>query len=180
MSTKSVVSPVVPHHMICPLTMEIMTHPVLTSTGFCFEKDALIQWMQKSDGTCPLSRKPLCPSDIISNGALEQQILGWKRVNGYVAEDDDDNTDSSTTQEDSLSWSENNLSGSRLYSSDDGSLVRVVESRIAERQAKKERKRRRRERRERRSRRAALEAAQNRRPKNILVRWVRSLTNKAQ
>jgi U-box domain len=77
---------VVPPEFICPITMEIMIHPVMTRYGHCFDRSAIITWMCSSDGEqceCPLTRKPLRISDIINNHSLGQRIKTWCDENCY-------------------------------------------------------------------------------------------------
>jgi len=85
MSSSTVVPP---SNFVCPLTCEVMTSPVMTKYGHCFEKSALTQWLNRGNDTCPLTRQPLAPSDIISHRSLEQQILGWKKLNGLYNEEE--------------------------------------------------------------------------------------------
>ena len=93
-SESSSVAP--PDHYVCPLTQEIMTHPVMTKYGHNFEKTALTQWLNRGNDTCPLTRQPLHLQDIISNRSLEQQIVGWRKLHGMMPcalfdEQDNDN-----------------------------------------------------------------------------------------
>ncbi|CAB9518266.1 Putative E3 ubiquitin-protein ligase LIN [Seminavis robusta] len=71
-----------PDHFLCPLTLEVMEHPVThKETGNTFEKGAIFEWMfvhQKT--TCPLTRQPLRPSDLEDNDVLKYMIDQWKDV----------------------------------------------------------------------------------------------------
>ena len=76
----------VPSEFICPITMEIMVHPVLTRFGHCFERTAIMTWMGSSVGSeceCPLTRKPLRISDMINNHSLGERIKAWCDDNNY-------------------------------------------------------------------------------------------------
>ena len=66
----------VPDEFICPITNEIMKHPLMSIHGFSFERDAILQWLQKHS-TCPLSRKELTVSKLVNNHALAARIHAW-------------------------------------------------------------------------------------------------------
>ena len=77
---------VVPPELICPITMEIMIHPVMTRYGHCFDRLAIMTWICSSDDAqceCPLTRKPLRMSDIINNHSLRERIQAWCDENCY-------------------------------------------------------------------------------------------------
>lgn len=83
---------VVPSDFICPITMEIMIHPVMTRYGHSFDRPAIMTWLSSSDGSqceCPLTRKPLRISDIINNRALGQRIKAWCDENSYQCKQND-------------------------------------------------------------------------------------------
>lgn len=78
----------VPDEYICPITLEVMEHPMLTRYGFHFERSAIIGWLQQSgrlNNTCPLTRKPLSLRDIVSDNALRKKIHFWMWEN-YIPE----------------------------------------------------------------------------------------------
>lgn len=95
---------VVPSDFICPITMEIMVHPVMTRYGHCFDRSAIMTWMSSSDGSkfeCPLTRKPLRISDIINNHSLGQRIKAWCDENNYpIKQNVTPTTDDSTFDDD--------------------------------------------------------------------------------
>lgn len=83
---------VVPSDFICPITMEIMIHPVMTRYGHSFDRSAIMTWISSSDGAqreCPLTRKPLRISDIINNHSLAQRIKAWCDENSYQCKQND-------------------------------------------------------------------------------------------
>jgi hypothetical protein len=83
----------VPDEFICPITMEVMEFPLMTRTGLNFDRDAILQWI-KTNGSCPLTRKPMRPSDLVSNRKLHQDITKWRIQNGLTEEDDDETENS--------------------------------------------------------------------------------------
>ena len=72
----------IPDHLICPITLQVMRHPLTTRNGLNFERSAILNWLQRSE-FCPLTRRPLRPSDLIRNRNLEVQIEYWRRMNGW-------------------------------------------------------------------------------------------------
>ncbi len=77
---------IVPSEFICPITLEIMKHPVMTRYGHCFDRSALLTWMRLSDDAqceCPLTRKPLRISDIVNHHSLGFRINAWCTANSY-------------------------------------------------------------------------------------------------
>ena len=93
----------VPSEFICPITMEIMIHPVMTRYGHCFDRSAIMTWMSSSDGDqceCPLTRKPLRISDIINNHALGQRIKAWCDENSYQCKQNETPNDSTSDDDD--------------------------------------------------------------------------------
>jgi hypothetical protein len=64
-------------NFICPISMEIMVNPVTNRDGYTFEHAAILGWL-KTKNTCPMSRNPMRPADLISNKNLKTTIM-WYR-----------------------------------------------------------------------------------------------------
>lgn len=75
----------VPDEFICPISLEPMSHPLMTITGLSFEREHILKWIQKK-GTNPITREPLTPSALIPNKALEARISFW-RINNSIEEE---------------------------------------------------------------------------------------------
>jgi hypothetical protein len=76
----------IPSEFICPITMELMIHPVMTRYGHCFDRSAIVTWICSNDrleGECPLTRKRLRISDIINHYSLAERIRLWCMENNY-------------------------------------------------------------------------------------------------
>ena len=72
----------VPDHFLCPLTLDVMQDPVQhKETGHCFERKAIMDWICVGNGTCPLTRKPIKPSDLVQNVNLQDEIVIWQQLN---------------------------------------------------------------------------------------------------
>ena len=68
-----------PAEFVCALTMEIMKDPVISRYGQCFERSAIFQWLAVTGHTtCPMTRRPLKLSDLITHHRLRGDILRWQ------------------------------------------------------------------------------------------------------
>lgn len=75
-----------PESFYCPLTLEIMEDPVqCKETGHTFEREAIFEWMWGGNATCPLTRKPLRPADLVENEELCNAISVWKQIRDMEA-----------------------------------------------------------------------------------------------
>jgi U-box domain len=69
---------IVPDEFICPITLDIMIEPMMSRTGFNFERHAIVDWISNGPRTCPMSRKPLVGRCVIArNRALQDKIWMW-------------------------------------------------------------------------------------------------------
>lgn len=88
----------VPERFICPLTLEIMEHPLMTRAGHSFERVAILNWLRRNDKH-PLTRESLSLRDLVQNEALKKEITNWKAKHGNILESEteasssDDETD---------------------------------------------------------------------------------------
>ena len=71
----------VPLEFLCPLTNEIIIHPLMTIYSISIEREAIISWLQTGNGTCPVTNKSLILSDLVPNKALEEKIFLWSWKN---------------------------------------------------------------------------------------------------
>jgi hypothetical protein len=70
-----------PKEFICPLTLSVMIDPVLTRYGHNYEREAILQWLARDTGLCPISRRPLRLGDMITNHQLRTKIHRWRKEN---------------------------------------------------------------------------------------------------
>lgn len=80
----------VPSEFICPITMELMVHPIATRHGQNFERSAIIAWLRQGGTDCPLTRKPLKMTDLIHNNNLAAKIRKWREINGIPCSSSND------------------------------------------------------------------------------------------
>lgn len=68
---------ILPQNFLCPLTTEILKDPVMDHDGHNFERSAIVHWIQKGNGVCPISHKPLHLEDLCPNRELQDAIFRW-------------------------------------------------------------------------------------------------------
>mmetsp|Transcript_19250 Transcript_19250/g.36398 ORF Transcript_19250/g.36398 Transcript_19250/m.36398 type:complete len:206 (-) Transcript_19250:45-662(-) len=73
----------VPQEFICPLTLDIMVEPLLSREGHNYDREAILSWVA-DNGTSPLTRAPLRPSQLLRNRALETKIGYFLEQNGIA------------------------------------------------------------------------------------------------
>jgi hypothetical protein len=84
----------IPEKFVCPLTLEIFTDPLMSRNGFNFERDAIIEWLDRGHETCPLTRDPLGYRGLVPNYRLRLELETWKEKNGY---NNNNNNNNNTT-----------------------------------------------------------------------------------
>ncbi|CAB9509820.1 Zinc-finger of the MIZ type in Nse subunit [Seminavis robusta] len=68
-----------PERFVCPLTLEIMNHPMLQKgTKNNYERGAILEWIYFGKATCPLTRRKLHPGDFVLNEPLQREIEQWR------------------------------------------------------------------------------------------------------
>jgi hypothetical protein len=74
----------VPYHFLCPITQEMMQHPVMNKYGINYERRAILKWLNNGNDTCPMTRNPLRLSMLLPNVRLESEVRAWLKENGEV------------------------------------------------------------------------------------------------
>lgn len=69
----SVSSQDIPSEFLCPISQAIMSDPVMTSSGNCYERSSIQQWLQTKN-TDPLTNLPLESKTLIPNRPLRTLI----------------------------------------------------------------------------------------------------------
>lgn len=67
-----------PYDYLCPITLELMEDPVMTSDGDTYEKDAIEQWFSRGNNTAPRTGAVLPNLNLVRNNALRRAIETWK------------------------------------------------------------------------------------------------------
>ncbi|PIN05690.1 Ubiquitin--protein ligase [Handroanthus impetiginosus] len=76
-------SVVIPNEFLCPITLEIMTDPVIVATGQTYERESIQQWLNSNHRTCPKTGQVLSHLSVVPNFALKNLILQWCEKNNF-------------------------------------------------------------------------------------------------
>ncbi|KAI4296548.1 hypothetical protein L6164_036497 [Bauhinia variegata] len=70
-----------PDHFKCPISLEIMSDPVILSSGHTFDRASIQRWLDAGHRTCPITKLPLPehPS-LIPNHALRSLISNYAHI----------------------------------------------------------------------------------------------------
>ncbi|KAF7803579.1 U-box domain-containing protein 8 [Senna tora] len=70
-----------PDHFKCPISLEIMSDPVILSSGHTFDRVSIQRWLDAGHRICPITKLPLpdCPS-LIPNHALRSLISNYALI----------------------------------------------------------------------------------------------------
>jgi hypothetical protein len=71
----------IPEEFVCPITQQLFHDPVMDCLKHTYERNAILEWIG-AHGTCPLTRRPMKPSNLIPNVLMETRIALWKHENG--------------------------------------------------------------------------------------------------
>ncbi|KAK7243306.1 hypothetical protein RIF29_38099 [Crotalaria pallida] len=74
---------VIPHEFLCPITLEIMTDPVIVASGQTYERESIEKWFKSNHNTCPKTREPLAHLSLAPNYALRNLIAVWCENNKF-------------------------------------------------------------------------------------------------
>ncbi|KAL3619802.1 hypothetical protein CASFOL_034714 [Castilleja foliolosa] len=107
----------VPNEFLCPITLEIMSDPVIVATGQTYERDQIQQWLDSNHQTCPKSGQILSHLSLTPNYALKNLILQWCEKNNFHLPEKEPSTNAdppSTSDMEKISSLVKNLSSSKL------------------------------------------------------------------
>ncbi|KAD2804427.1 hypothetical protein R6Q59_030087 [Mikania micrantha] len=70
----------IPHHFICPISLQIMKDPVTVATGITYDRDSILRWQSHGqNNTCPVTNQLLpIDSDLTPNHNLLRLIQSWQ------------------------------------------------------------------------------------------------------
>ncbi|KAL3539144.1 hypothetical protein ACH5RR_002510 [Cinchona calisaya] len=72
-----------PNEFLCPITLEIMTDPVIVATGQTYERESIKKWLNSNHRTCPKTGQTLRHLTMVSNFALRSLIQQWCERNNF-------------------------------------------------------------------------------------------------
>jgi hypothetical protein len=67
-------SPAAPSSFYCPVSMELMSDPVMVATGHTYDRMCIERWISQGNRTCPLTGKRLRHVELTPNHALRNAI----------------------------------------------------------------------------------------------------------
>ncbi|XP_076949089.1 U-box domain-containing protein 26-like [Bidens hawaiensis] len=67
----------IPYHFRCPVSLELMTDPVIINTGQTYDRSSIESWIATGNTTCPVTRLPLTDFTLIPNHTLRRLIQDW-------------------------------------------------------------------------------------------------------
>nr|GMD10931.1 U-box domain-containing protein 15 [Ipomoea batatas] len=82
-SQEKAASVVIPNEFLCPITLEIMSDPVIISTGQTYERESIQRWFDSNHKTCPKTGQALANLLLAPNIALKNLIQQWSEINNF-------------------------------------------------------------------------------------------------
>lgn len=72
----------IPTDFRCPLSLELMSDPVIVASGQTYERAYIQQWLEQGNTTCPKSRVTLNHFNLINNFTVKALIASWCEQSG--------------------------------------------------------------------------------------------------
>ncbi|KAG2267784.1 hypothetical protein Bca52824_062339 [Brassica carinata] len=72
--------------LLCPISLEIMTDPVVIETGHTYDRSSITKWFGSGNITCPKTGKILTSTELVDNVSVSHVIQKHCRANGVVLE----------------------------------------------------------------------------------------------
>eukprot|EP01134_Creolimax_fragrantissima_P005377 CFRG5377T1 len=94
-----------PEWALCPITQELLVHPVVCIDGHSYEKYAIRKWFESGKHTSPLTNESLTHKTLVPNLALQKAIDDWlaqpensshRKVHGQISEESEETMDKVT------------------------------------------------------------------------------------
>ncbi|KAJ7957969.1 RING-type E3 ubiquitin transferase [Quillaja saponaria] len=91
---------VIPHEFLCPITLEIMTNPVIVASGQTYESESIQKWFDSNHRTCPKTSQTLAHMSLAPNYALKNLIIQWFEKNNFHLPKKDTSSDQESSSGD--------------------------------------------------------------------------------
>ncbi|CAH8282228.1 unnamed protein product [Eruca vesicaria subsp. sativa] len=72
----------VPEDFRCPISLKLMSDPVIVSSGQTYDRDCIKKWLEEGHSTCPKTQETLTSDTVTPNYALRSLIAQWCESNG--------------------------------------------------------------------------------------------------
>lgn len=77
----------IPSDFCCPLSLELMTDPVIVASGQTYERAYIRKWIDLGLTICPKTRQTLAHSNLIPNYTVKALIANWCEMNNVKLPD---------------------------------------------------------------------------------------------
>ncbi|XP_057537941.1 U-box domain-containing protein 4-like [Amaranthus tricolor] len=77
----------IPADFCCPLSLELMTDPVIVSSGQTYERAFIRKWLDLGLTVCPKTRQSLAHTNLIPNYTVKALIANWCEINNVKIPD---------------------------------------------------------------------------------------------
>ncbi|CAO1944178.1 unnamed protein product [Urochloa humidicola] len=77
----------VPADFCCPLSLELMSDPVIVASGQTYERVFIRKWLDFGYNVCPKTRQTLGHTNLIPNYTVKQLIENWSEIHGIMLPD---------------------------------------------------------------------------------------------
>ncbi|CAO2815993.1 unnamed protein product [Amaranthus hypochondriacus] len=77
----------IPADFCCPLSLELMTDPVIVSSGQTYERAFIRKWLDLGLTVCPKTRQSLVHTNLIPNYTVKALIANWCEINNVMLPD---------------------------------------------------------------------------------------------
>ncbi|KAL6840299.1 hypothetical protein ACP4OV_030109 [Aristida adscensionis] len=77
----------IPADFCCPLSLEIMSDPVIVESGQTYERVFIRKWLDLGYNVCPKTRQTLVHTNLIPNYTVKQLIENWSEIHGVMLPD---------------------------------------------------------------------------------------------
>ncbi|XP_031113383.1 E3 ubiquitin-protein ligase CHIP isoform X2 [Ipomoea triloba] len=74
----------VPDYLCCNITLEIFRDPVITPSGFTYERAVILNHLQKVGNFDPITREPLNTCQLIPNLAIKEAVQSYLAKHGWA------------------------------------------------------------------------------------------------
>ncbi|KAK4271747.1 hypothetical protein QN277_020391 [Acacia crassicarpa] len=72
----------VPKDFYCPISLDLMSDPVIISTGQTYDRSSISRWLEEGHCTCPKTGQMLAHTKLVPNRALKNLIMKFSTAHG--------------------------------------------------------------------------------------------------
>ncbi|RVW88667.1 E3 ubiquitin-protein ligase CHIP [Vitis vinifera] len=78
----------VPDYLCCKITLDIFRDPVIAPSGLTYEREVLLDHLEKVGKFDPITREPLSQSQLVSNLAIKEAVQAFLDEYGWAYKTD--------------------------------------------------------------------------------------------